>query len=202
MKHIQPKTLLAIKAVLTSKRFSQRGLRKLCGREVSAGQMSNVIAELRRNGFVERSTGPDRTRYVLADPLGLLRYVAIFRPMGELRKFRVGIAARESDIITELGGMGAVFCLGTAMERYAAYFRPGEVSFYADDWVPIEKFLATAEPGNTQVCCYGPIGNDPLSVANEGIACTTRVQTVVDMFCDGKGAYAKPLLRELWGVEI
>jgi len=134
--------------------------------------------------------------------LGLLRYVALFRSMNELRVFGLNLAAKESDIIAELGGRGAVFCLGTAMERYAAYYRPGEVSFYADDWEAIKKYLDTAQPGNTTVCCYGPVERDPLSVINDEIAFTAKVQTVIDMFCDGKGAYTKPLLRELWGVDM
>jgi hypothetical protein len=31
---------------------------------------------------------------------------------------------------------------------------------------------------------------------------TTKVHTVIDMFCDDKAVYTKPLLKELWGVEI
>ncbi|MDO9537593.1 MAG: hypothetical protein Q7J68_04665 [Thermoplasmata archaeon] len=198
MKHIQPKTMMVMKAALSANSFSQLGLRKLCGNRVSVGQVSKVITELQRLGYVERSTGPDGSRYVLADPVGLLRYVALFRRMDELRAFRVKVAAHEELVIEELGGRGAVFCLGTAMARYSAYYRPGEVSFYADDPDGIKKYLETAQPGNTLVCCYGPAGP---AMPPEGNF-TDRVQTVIDMFCDGKGAYSKPLLRELWGVEI
>lgn len=203
MKHIQPKTLLVVKAVLTAGRFSQRGIRELCGRAVSIGQVNKVTADLQRNGFVERSKGPKRTTYALVDPLGLLRYVALFRSMNEVRAFSIGVDAKEEKIFAELAKRGVVFCLGTAMEHYAAYYRPDQVAFYADDWEQIEKFLATAARGQTKISCYGKIESDTLSViSGSGARFTSKVQTVIDMFCDGKGAYTKPLLRELWGIEI
>lgn len=199
MKHMQPKTFRIVTAVLSSARFSQRGLRKMCNEEVSAGQVNKVVAELVRNGFVERSSG--RAAYVLADPLGLLRYVALFRSMSERRVFTISVAAKREEVLTKLSKRGAVFCLGTAMESYTPYFRPDEVSFYADDWESTKGFLATAAGGGTRVSSYGAIGNDPLSVGPE-TGFTTKVRTVIDMFCDGKGVYTKPLLRELWGIEI
>ncbi len=199
MKHMQPKTFRVVIAVLSSDRFSQRGLRKLCNEEVSAGQVNKVVAELVRNGFVERSSG--RAAFVLADPLGLLRYVGLFRSMPEQRVFTASVAAKRDEITAGLSKRGVVFCLGTAMESYTPYFRPGEVSFYAEDWKAAKGFLDTAPRGTTRVTCYGTIGDDPLSVGPKtGI--TTKVRTVIDMFCDGKGVYTKPLLKDLWGAEI
>ncbi len=220
MKHIQPKTLQIMLAVLSTGRFSQRGIWRLCNkkRNVSIGHVNGVINDLRRKGFVERMWrsgmanvmesaglfGEDRedfdmgrASYVLADPVGLLRFIALFRSMSELRLFTISVDAREDEIIKTLSKKDAILCLGTAMERYSAYYRPDEVSFYSGEPEAMHRYLRTAKKGLTKVSCYkidhvqGKIGG-----------CTTKVQTVVDMFCDGKGVYTKPLLRELWSVEI
>lgn len=220
MKHIQPKTLQIMVAVLSTGRFSQRGIWRLCNRQgtVSIGQVNKVVKDLQQKGFVERlwkspiaetmeMAGPigedwedfnmGRANYALTDPIGLLRFISLFRSMRELRLFTISVEASEEKIIKELLKKDAIICLGTAMERYSAYYRPDEVSFYSGKPEAIYKYLRTAKGGFTKVSCYkidyvqGKTGGP-----------TTDVQTVVDMFCDGKGVYTKPLLRKFWGVDI
>ena len=220
MKHIQPKTLQIILSVLSAGRFSQRGIWRLCNKEgkISIGHVNNVINDLLRKGFVERvwkhrmagtlekaglygdnrsDLDMGRANYALTDPVGLLRFISFFRSMGELRTFTVSVDASEEKIINELAKKGVIFCLGTAMERYSAYYRTDEVSFYSREPETMHKYLRTAKEGFTKVSCY-----EIDYVQGKISGHTTRVQTVVDMFCDGKGVYTKPLLRKLWGVEI
>lgn len=236
MKHIQPKTFQIMVAILSTVTFSQRMIWRLCNRtnKISIGQVNKVVNDLYRKDFVEelfrrkrliklekerpiakviKNFDQGNASYRLSDPIGLLRYISLFRSMDELRTFTLSVDASEEDVKRELSKRRAIFCLGTASQRFTPYFRPDEISFYSDDPEGMYDFLKSAKKGNTKLSCYRidylrNIDNinyviDFLFAQKEGkVRFTTRVQTVTDMFCDGKGVYTKPLLRELWGVEI
>lgn len=239
MKHIQPKTYQIIVAILTTRKFSQRGLWRFCNskQRISIGQINKVVTELQQRGFIERLwrtpaseamvelgfIGEDtldfdmgRANYILTDPVGLLRYISLFRSMSELHSFTLNVDASEERVIAKLSRQDAVFCLGTAQEQYTPYYRSDEVSFYSRNPPKIYSFLRRAKHGQTKVSCYSidyiRVRDKGLNIfqlldslfahESEGIKITTKVQTVVDMFCDGKSAYTKPLLKSLWGVEI
>jgi hypothetical protein len=235
MKHLQPKTLQVMVALLNRPDFSQRALWKMCNRtlSISLGQVNKIVMDLEHKGFVEprfnrpfltdqkdrsnktskKTVPPARITYRLTDPVGLLHYIAYFRSMKELKAFSVRVGASSEALIKELAKEGVIFCLGTAQSRYSPYFRPDEVSFYSTDIERIHGLLMKAPYGDTKIGCYridyAPTTKeralliDDRFAASEGkISYTTKVQTVLDMFCDGKGAYAKPLLNELWGIQL
>jgi hypothetical protein len=240
MKHIQPKTLQIMVAILSTRKFSQRGLWRLCNKKqsVSIGHVNKVVLDLQRKGFVERMyrssvsrtleevglIGDDtldkiigKANYVLTNPLGLLQYISLMRSMDELRMFTLNVSAHEKKVIETISKKKVIFCLGTAQIQYAAYYRPDEISFYAQNPKKIYDFLKTAKKGNTKLSCYRVDyiryhKYDDMNLTQlldslfarkiKSKRVTTKVQTVIDMFCDGKGVYTKPLLRNLWGVEI
>jgi len=226
---LQPKTLRVYLAILANPRFSQRGLLEVLNRDgsVSIGFVNEVVNDLVLKRLVERSrrtfmetvstvetasTSKMAGGYVLSDAVGMLNLISLFRRMPELRLFSRTIRAGRKDVVRELAGRDVVFCLGSAMEMYSSHFRPEEVSFYASDAESVLRFLAGAPAGNTRVSCYRPdyvrdaggipaLFQDPLFAGkSRNVARTSKVQTAIDMFCDGKGAYAAPLLEELWGV--
>jgi len=240
MKHIQPKTLQIMVAILSTRRFSQRGLWRLCNKKqsISIGHVNKVVLDLQRKGFVERlyrssvsKTFEDvgfadnktfdkimgKANYVLTNPLGLLQYISLMRSMDELRMFTLNVSASEKKVIETLSKKKVIFCLGSAQIQYAAYYRPDEISLYAKNPKKIYDFLKTARQGNTKISCYRVDyiryqNFDEMNLTQlmdslfarklKSKRITTKVQTVIDMFCDGKGVYTKPLLRNLWGVEI
>jgi len=229
MKHLQPKTLRVYLAILANTRFSQRGLLEMLNRDgsVSIGFVNDVVNDLVLKRLVERSrrtsmetvstietvsTAKMTGGYILSDAVGMLNLISLFRRMPELRLFSRNIRAARKDVVRELAGRDVVFCLGSAMEMYNNHFRSEEVSFYASDAESVLRFLADAPAGNTRVSCYRPdyvrdrgeipaLFRDPLFAGkSRNVARTSKVQTAIDMFCDGKGAYSAPLLEELWGV--
>ena len=225
MQHLQKKTMLIMLSVLHFTQFSQSGLHKVItdlsrlgvnDRPVSLAFVNKVVMDLERKGYVVsasrgvvvpytsgRST-PGQTRYHLQDPLGLLRYIALFRRMDELRRFTLKVDADEDTITETLVRSGAVFCLGSAQSRYSAYFRPDGIEFYHADPDGLLSELRSARPGKSVLRCYS-FDFDPLngfSVDPQEPNYTTKVQTVVDMFCNNQGAYSKPLLKEIWGMDI
>jgi hypothetical protein len=241
MKHLQPKTLMIMLAVLSvpNRRFSQKGIWQLCNRhqKVSVGQVNKVVRYLERVGYVERMWDPfepqiemqdaettidikmQNGRYHLNNPLGLLNYISLSRDMRELRLFTFEVSDSEKGMITELSKRDVVFCLGTALERYSAYFRPEEISFYTTEPKTMFELLRTAEQGKTKVVAYRPdflglkpieanTGKDPSTIdpllfnTSEQMNLTSRPLTIMDMFCDQKGAYARTLVKQMWGIEI
>ena len=239
MKHLQPKTLLILLALLSlqDRRFSQKGIWQMCNRhrKVSVGQVNKVVRYLERVGFVERMWNPlglqaqdknakendiDMTngRYYLKNPLGLLNYIALSRDMRELRLFTFEVSQSEKDIIPLLSKNEVIFCLGTALERYSAYYRPEEISFYTMEPKAVFNILRTAEHGNTKLTAYRPdfletrpiknttsdfdLDDELLFNNSEKLGLTSRSLTMIDMFCDGKGAFAKQLVKQMWGIEI
>jgi hypothetical protein len=183
-----------------------------------------------RVGHRERHRlGKAREAYSLVNPTGLLRAISLFRPMRQLHRFTLTLDARKEEVISDLAGRRIVFCLGTALERFSEFYRPDEISFYAltdhnsDSPEAIREDLATRREGITRVSCYAlesrshgrrkeqhTKGEEFLLYlegmgfleSTQGGLFTTKVQTVIDLFCDEKAFAARELLRDLWGVEL
>ena len=149
--------------------------------------------------------------------------------MYRLRRWRMEVKASRESILAELARRRAVSCLGTALESYSSYYRPDEVSFYSID-LPgdessdrLRKWFQVLGPGVARVRCYHldsrkhgrreAASGDWKQVVKRlerigflersGIHVrTTKIQTVIDLFCDGKAFAARELLRELWGIDV
>lgn len=177
----------------------------------------------------EGRAGGRSDAYVLVNPTGLLRAISLFRQMNRLRLFSVAVAGTKHDLLSELRSHHVVFCLGTALERSSEFYRSDEVSFYAvggsgpEGAEGIREGLAAKGEGIARATCYfmdtrthgrrAAASADPrvnldwlresgIIERSRGGYFTTKVQTVVDLFCDGKAFAARDLLRELWGVRL
>lgn len=182
-------------------------------------------------GSVERRSGRGRSRdvYVLTNPTGLLRTVSLFRPMDRLRRFVVAVDVPKERLLADLRRRPVVFCLGTALERFSRFYRPDEISFYAFEGEgsggvdSIRRELSAWKEGITRVGCYAldtrthgrrkNVKTEPHDALERLQAFgyvdgtprgyyTTKVMTVMDLFCDGKAFAARDLLKVLWGVEL
>jgi len=173
--------------------------------------------------------GRAQETYLLTNPTGLLRAISIFRPLSHLRQFSVSVDVRKDRLLKGLQNRSVVFCLGTALERYSRFYRADEVTFYAlsrggpDGTESLRRDLVGEREGISRVTCYllptkthGRRATEPRQPArilealmSSGIAektskgyFTTKVQTVVDLFCDAKAFAARDLLKDLWGVTL
>lgn len=223
MKHIQKKAMLVMIATLHFTEFSQSGLHKAIQemdgfkeKPVSLAYVNKVVLDLKTKGFIVPSTKdsifpigsgestPGQIRYHLADPLGVLRYIALFRRMDELKEFSMQIEGDENIIKRELASEGAIFCLGSAQIRYSKYFRPDSINFYHRSPKGLMNKIRSARPGKKKLNCFKMDFNSEngFSIDPQSPEYTTKVQTVLDMFCNNEGVYTKSLLKELWGIEI
>lgn len=190
--------------------------------------VENGFAE--RGSSVSRMRrGRARDVYVLTNPTGLLRAISLFRPMERLRLFSLTIDVPKEKLLADLRRRPVVLCLGTALERYSRFYRSDEISFYAlvggepDGAVTIRRDLSGRKEGITRAACYllesrthgrrkpeqspssemfDRLIRHGFATRIRGHSMTTRVQTVVDLFCDGKAFAARDLLKDLWGVEL
>lgn len=201
-----PKTMRLLLHILTAREFSQRGLWSEYNKRgsIAIGQVNKVVKWLEGNAFVERG----RKGYVLANPTKLVRAMSLFCSMRELRAFAVSVDIPEKEALGMIPSE-AIFCLGTAMERFGSYFRSPEISFYALDCEALTKlscyrmdFLEPNEPASDRSVSFERQVGPPISRKTDGIRCTSPVLTVLDMFCDGKAHYTKELLKDLWEVEL
>lgn len=176
-----------------------------------------------------RSRGRGRDVYLLTNPTGLLRAISLFRPMDRLRRFSTAVDTPKQKLLGGLRKFTVVLCLGTALERYSQFYRSDEISFYAlaeggpDGAEAIHRELIKEKEGITRATCYLIEGRthgrrEPrptparktlerftdygvVSKA-QGYYLTTKVQTAVDLFCDGKAFAARDLIKGLWQVEL
>ncbi len=172
--------------------------------------------------------GRGKEVYHLDNPTGLLRAISLFRSMSRLQQFTLSVDVPKEKLTSDLARRPVVFCLGTALERYSRFYRADEVSFYAFPGAggrgvdSIRRDLTTSKEGITRVACYSlptKVHGRREEVADprgwlkvlqsfgfaekaEDAYITTRAQTVVDLFCDGKAFAARDLLKEIWGVEL
>ena len=172
--------------------------------------------------------GRGKEVYRLDNPTGLLRTISLFRSMPRLRQFTLSVDVPREKLISDLARRPVVFCLGTALERYSRFYRADEVSFYAFPGASgrgvdaIRRDLTASKEGITRATCYALPTKvhgrreevaDPRGAlkvlqsfgfaekAQDGYF-TTRAQTVVDLFCDGKAFASRDLLKEMWGVKL
>lgn len=224
--------MLVITKILEKRIFSQRMIWRDCNEitKISIGHVNKVFKDMMRHGFVKKrskltikyginipdvnnttDTGKRSPTYYLNDPIGLLKYISYFRSMNDLLIFETKVNASREKIMKEVEKKGVIFCLGSSIERYSAYFNPDDVSFYSLEPDLVQEFLATSASGDTYIRCYKPdhlksINKDDLGklfVPDQDMSFSTgEVQTVIDMFCDGKGIYTKTILKKIWGVHI
>ena len=172
--------------------------------------------------------GRGKEVYALNNPTGLLRAISLFRPMVRLRQFTLAVDIPKETLVSDLSPRPIVFCLGTALERYSRFYRADDVSIYAFPGggalgaESLRRDLSNAREGITRVSSYRlPTkmhgrrarglpeervleilkASGFLAKTQKGFV-TTKVQTVVDLFCDGKAFAARDLVKELWGVEL
>jgi biotin operon repressor len=189
-------------------------------------EQGGFVERSRAEGRAARGRGKEV--YLLVNPTGLLRAISLFRSMPRLRQFTLSVDVPKRKLMSDLARRSVVFCLGTALERYSRFYRADEVSFYAIPGASgvgveaIRRSLRISKEGITRAACYllptkvhGRREElaDPRGAlkalqsfgfaekARDGYF-TTRVQTVVDLFCDGRAFAARDLLKEMWGVEL
>lgn len=190
------KTYPVIKYVLKEKCFKQSELSEKTG--VSLGRVNEIVQWLSKRGVIQKT----EQGYKLVNPLWLIRAFTIFRDMSNQRFTTLEVNIERKKLMNHLKRKHVVFCLTTALQEYSSYFRDPSVNFYARDYEKIKREL-TPRTGNLLVNIFKPdLFLETDIVKKDGLPITSKIRTVIDLFCDKKAYTARDLVKELWGVDI
>lgn len=162
-------------------------------------RVSGFVTWLENLGFVEKNRNlQDRTNaYRVPSPVALIKFYSNFRKMSELRT-SIDWGTRREEMMDYFKSQNGVFCLTTALEQYTEYVKDPAIHVYVteDFW---NEMAAKEVTGNVRVHLYlfKPYREDNVTEKN-GLKVTTRLRTLIDLYCDDKAYAAEPLIKQLW----
>jgi hypothetical protein len=159
---------------------------------VSIGRVNQVVSWLLDRGYVERIRGG----YRLASAVSLLNLLANFRTMGKI--VSLDIDAPRKEILKFLSEKKAVFCLTSALQHYDTYFRDPSICIYPLDEKIIDELKKFRE-GNLRINIYKPdLVLEENIVTGDSARYTSKVRTIIDLFCDNKAYAAERLIKRVF----
>ncbi len=149
--------------------------------------------------FIEKITNRQQRLqvYRVTSPMALIKFFSTFRNM-ETQKISRNWGVDRDKVIEYFKNEGAIFCLTTALEHYTEYVRDPAIHVYVDEdfWNKMQKKETT---GTVRVNMYPstPYREDNV-IEKNGLKITTRLRTLIDLYCDDKAYAAEPLVKQLW----
>jgi len=118
--------------------------------------------------------------------------------MNEQRICSLDVEMDREKVAKWLSKKKVVYCLTSALQEYDSYFRDPSINVYGDERVVRE--LEKLPKGLTRVNVYeADMSLEPDTVEKEGVRITSKVRTVIDLFCDNKAYITERLVKRLWG---
>lgn len=184
------KTYRIIYYILNEKKFTQTEVHEAT--KVSIGRVNQVVSWLRESGHVEKSG----TKYELTSGVSLISLLANFRSMKKIAT--LNIDSERKEILEFLMEKEAVFCLTSALQRHDSYFRDPSICAYSPNKEAVEE-LKKFSKGNLRVNLYEPdLSLEENTITIDSARLTSKVRTIIDLFCDEKGYAAKRLIRRVF----
>lgn len=185
--------------MLTHTDFLQRHMAKAVG--IHFGKTVNDFVHwLIDLGYVERvgATQQGARSYQVVNPVGLISFYSHFRKMKKIDTFMLGNTREE--MIEYLSQRGLIFCLTTALSHHMNYVLDPAVNAY----LPREKIsvliddLSHQVRGRVTVNLYEYDIEDPDIMIKDNKKTTSKVRTIIDLYCDNKAFAAEELVKEIW----
>ena len=135
--------------------------------------------------------------YRVVSPLALIKFYSNFRNMTD-QKLAKNWSYDRDKVIEYLKGKGGVFCLTTALEHYTKYIHDPAINVY----VPPEfwnEMQGTHTEGSVRVNMYPFLPDEPSNITEkDGLKITTKLRTLIDLYCNDKAYAGDPLVKLLW----
>ncbi|MFH1752531.1 MAG: MarR family transcriptional regulator [archaeon] len=161
---------------------------------VSKAWASKVLKRLLEKGFVSRANNS----FSLRKPLDLVSLFPLFRSMNNNLVQSFNVLADRKKLLLFLKKKKVVLCGTTALQYYSSYFRDSSINFYLRDKSVLSE-LKELENGLLKVNVYKPdLSLDLDIVKKEGFLLTSKVRTIIDLFCDNKAHAVEKLINQLW----
>lgn len=184
--------------MLTHKQFKQRQMARDLGYR-HGGSISSFVNWFEELKFVEKTKDPlHRTMtYNVPSPIGLIKFYSNFRRMQNLR-LTLNMGNDRNAAVEYFKKNNGVFCLTSALEHYTEYVRDPAIHVYVDEEYWNEMSEKETE-GSVRINLYvfKPYREDNVIEIN-GMKITTRLRTLIDLYCDDKAYAAEPLIKQLW----
>ncbi len=135
--------------------------------------------------------------YRVTSPLALIKFFSSFRNMNT-QKISKDWGVDRDKVIEYFKTQGGVFCLTTALEHYTEYVRDPAIHVYVteDFWNEIQK-KETSGTVRVNMYPFTPYREDNVT-EKDGLQITTKLRTLIDLYCSDKAYAGEPLVKQLW----
>lgn len=188
MKVTSRETYKVIRAILQLKKFKQYQLSKK--ENVTFSLVNRVVNWLVSQRYVAKRTG----NYELVSPSAILGLFPLYRKMKPYQTFDVALPAKQ---VLEILKDGGVLCLTSALSYYDDYYRDPAVHVYLKDEKILNE-LKGLQRGYTHIEVYQEDLNSDDFTTVRGQRVTTKIRTIIDLFCANKAYAAERLIKKEW----
>lgn len=184
------KKLLIIEYILEKKEFTQYGIKK-------ALNLGMFIVNTTVNFLLDKQVIEKKEKkYVLLDAVSLLELIAFFKKMADYKIVELNISLNKEELL-KLIPKEAVFCMDSALSQYSNYYKSNKVCVYVNESVAKQlKEKLKYSSGNKTVLDIYKNGQDKF-VMIKGKKYTSKIKTIIDMYCDKRGNAAESLVKRL-----
>jgi hypothetical protein len=188
MKVTSGETYKIIKAILKLKKFKQYQISK--EEDVTFSLVNRVVNWLVLQRYVAKRTG----YYELVSPSAILGLFPLYRKMKPYETLDVALPAKQA--LEILNGSGAL-CLTSALSYYDDYYRDPAIHVYLQDEKILNE-LKSLQKGYTHIEVYREDLNSHDFTIIKGQKITTKIRTMIDLFCANKAYAAERLIKKEW----
>lgn len=162
-------------------------------------QISGFVNWMVSLGFVKKVRNKKLRLHVyeVSAPVALIKFYSRFRNMANL-KLSKDMGTDRDKVIKYFHDRGNVFCLTSALEHYTDYVRDPAINVYVDDafW---NEMQSKETEGTVRVNMYPfKLYRKDNIIQKDGLNITTKLRTLVDLYCDDKAYAGEPLVMQLW----
>ncbi len=160
-------------------------------------RVSGFVNWLVSLNFVERTKNRKQRLgvYKVTAPVSLVKFYSSFRNMEKTSK---NWGEDRDKVIEYFKKQDGVFCLTTALEHYTEYVRDPAIHVYVGgDFY--NEMLNKETSGTVRVNMYPflPYRENNV-IEKDGLRITTKIRTLIDLYCDDKAYAAQPLIKQIW----
>lgn len=184
------KKLLIIEYILEKKEFTQYKIKQ--DLVLGASTVNQTINFLLEKEVIEQKD----KKYVLVDVETLLELVAFFKNMKNSLLEQIETNLSKNELI-KLIPKDAIYCLDSALEQYTNYYKTNKTCIYASEEQAKEiRNKLKLNKGNKTILYIYKLDLIKLNQI-KGLKYTTKIKTIIDMYCDKRGNSVETLLKKL-----
>lgn len=186
-------TYKIVSFALKKKVFSQKEV--VDSAKVSKAWVSKVFKRMQSKGFLKKTN----SKYAIQKITSLMSLFDLFRSMETNLLASLSLGVEPELLMKELVKRKVVFCTTTALQEYSSYYQDPSINFYSNDKTLLHE-LKTELSGLTKVNVYKPDLELEFDTEKKGkMLLTSKVRTIIDLFCDNKAYTAKELIEKEFG---